>query len=97
LGVKDDGRTAFEWKNAAKTRRSMMLANLMQYVVVAKARYQVHWGVGLGAILNRLNTREASPPPIDSSMRQELRDYFYDDIRLCESLIGKDLSHWGQK
>ncbi len=94
LGVEDDGKTVFEWKNAARSRRFPRLANLVQYITVAKARHEVHWGTGLGAIINRLNTRERSAPPIDLGMRQELRGYFSADICLCAKLIGKDLSRW---
>jgi hypothetical protein len=43
-------------------------------------------------LLVKINSKP--PPPLDLRTRNQLIDYFEQDIRKLQSLIGRDLSHW---
>ncbi len=91
IGIADDGRRDFPVSNPAKTRRSQALAVLLQMLTVAKNRFQLTSGTGLGAKLNRLNARVTERQEIGAEAEQMLLQYFRDDIELCATLIGKNL------
>ena len=40
--------------------------------------------------------REIDYPALDDDLRARLQDFYHDDIRALERLIGRDLSHWLQ-
>lgn len=45
------------------------------------------------AILGAL-FRPATYPPLDTALERRLRERLADEIRQCQSMIGRDLSHW---
>jgi hypothetical protein len=44
--------------------------------------------------LARWNTINVRPAPLDSTMRQTLRDTFATDVDKLSELLQRDLSHW---
>lgn len=44
--------------------------------------------------LNSVNTKPVKRQPMSRQLRQELNDFFKEDIEKLEKLITKDLSHW---
>lgn len=59
----------------------------------SRRRLGIPGGIGISARIDALNLTKRQPPLRDR-LREELTKYFHDDVRLLESLIGRDLSHW---
>ena len=41
-----------------------------------------------------MNIKQSTIKPIDPAFRQTLHDFFKNDVKKLESLIGLELSHW---
>lgn len=94
LGLPDDERKNFESRNSRKRWRSRLLARCWV------ALYRIRRATGLPSLrigkqlsaINRQRTR--SKTGIRKEFRQELEDYFAEDIELLETITSRDLSHW---
>lgn len=101
LSLPDDQREEFPVVNPSKHWRSRKLAQYVRHsgavwdtmLELTKRLLGVE-RVGLSSWLNSLNTRTARREPLSPVFREELYDYFKEDIELLESLIGEDLSSW---
>jgi hypothetical protein len=49
---------------------------------------------GGGTTIWALYNANFAKPPIEDGVRRELVDYFRDDVRRLERLVGRDVSHW---
>lgn len=101
LGVDDDQRTSFPPVNEAKRHRLAWLGKATLQApkpIVASVRF-VRQKTGLDPMrvvraVRQWNTVKQSKAPMTDAFRQELIEYFHDDVRLLERLTGRDLSHW---
>ncbi len=95
LGVEDDGRESFPVKNKAQRRRFGWLKAINDLYVKVRRRYNLPpLGTGLLTLLDKKNRQPCRPKPLPSETRQLLKEAFREDIRLLESIIKRDLSHW---
>lgn len=101
LGLDDDGRTDFSTYNAHKVHRSPALA---RFAKRTPAPLEKFWrmtkrltgvkGLGLMDRIHAMNTKPVKREPINSELRQSIREAFADDVALLGEQLGRDLSHW---
>ena len=95
LGVPDDGRRAFPAHNRAKRRRSKTLARLWKMARTVKDRLGLpRMNTGILDRLDSANRKNHRRAPLQPEMTEKLTNYFAEDVRALESLLGRDLSHW---
>lgn len=94
LSVEDDGRVEFWAENTAKVRKSPLVQSVVRNAKLWKQRKGYDWSLGLVARIQAWNTRRQAREPVPDEVIDRLRDYFRDDIRVCEELLGRDLGHW---
>lgn len=100
LGLPDDGRRAFPVYNPAGEWRRRWLGKAIRVLArrVTWAKYVVgilpKRSVGIVRRLKEANMRQRPRPPLPIEVRMELEQYFAEDIRLLERLLGRDLSAW---
>lgn len=104
LGVEDDCRTEFVPENTRKAWRSPHVAALSRTVSRFTNRppkwlFRAREALGLQRIgimgaLERLNTKPSPVREVSASTRASMLETFTPDIRLLESLTGRDLSRW---
>lgn len=101
LGLRFDGRSEFPVVNARTRAVSQKLAPLLQRPPKSAVRLAMYakkrMGIKRLGVLNAL--RQASfvpsrPPDIPAGLLREMRAHFAPDIRLLESITGRDLGHW---
>lgn len=100
LGLPSDGRTNFEVKNEALSHGSgFSLSKFAMNSPLVKPVKALARAVGMG---NRDYTRKIASKfasnekaPVDPAFKEMLRDHYRDDVRLLESILGRDLSNWG--
>jgi hypothetical protein len=101
LGLEVRPELGLPHANPAKTNRSRWLARLL-YRPPAVVRVPLQAtkqllgfeGTGLGQVLNRLNRQPVRRRFDDAALKQELRAFFADDVRLLVQLSGWDLDAW---
>ncbi|MDD9857119.1 MAG: sulfotransferase [Gammaproteobacteria bacterium] len=103
LRVSDDHMAVFDVHNPGRVPRVPCLNRMMDDALGRLARVKAALGIrrrfnssAWVMPLKRFNTRIAPHPPLTPDFRRALVDYFADDVRLLESLIGRDLSHWSR-
>lgn len=94
LGLPDDGRRDFPVVNAATRVRSLTLARLVRRAAMVRNAVGLRGDWGVAKAVRRLNTRPYDSAVLRPAMRDELRDYFRDDIRRLGDLLERDLSAW---
>lgn len=102
LGLDDDGRRDFPKYNEGQHLRNLalwQLANEPPDLVVRAAMHIKSWfGIDRLNVLPRLRRTLLQPrtrkPSLSFNFRQELQEYFADDICLLSSLLSRDLSGW---
>ena len=96
LGLNDDGRVDFPVFNRAKERRSVLLRKMVIMVGDVKRSLGIQSGLGLLNRIDRTNVRYRKRPPLPDDIRQELQEYFRDDVAKLGRLLGRDLIElWG--
>lgn len=100
LGLPDDGRDSFQKVNQNTVvemtpllrllKQNMLLRNISGWFKQLTGRRS--WGIVKQ--LQKKQGKVAPRPEMSASLRQELQAYFDADIRLLESLTGRDLSLW---
>ena len=101
LGVDDDGRTSFPPVNEAKRHRFEWLGKATLQApkpVVAAVRF-VRKSTGMDPMrvvraVRQWNTARQPKADLSDEFRQELIEYFREDVHLLEQLTARDLSHW---
>ena len=101
LQTPDDGRAVFDAHNPGRLPRFRYLNRKLSDAHAKLAQVKTAFGIRRsfngGALLQRLkrlNSRADSRPPLRPEFRRALADYFADEVRLLESLLSRDLSHW---
>jgi len=100
LEVAFDGREAFPPVNQRKHARSQVLAQFTQKTPkpLVRAAMYVKQRVGIDrlGVLNALRGVNFvhGKQPVAPSLLDEMRTHFTSDIRLLESITGKNLAHW---
>jgi hypothetical protein len=104
LGVSDDGRHEFPRVNGRKRPRSQWLVGFTQHTPAPLLRSAMHVKTRLGIerwgvldILRRINSIPAQSTEITPALTAEMRTHFAPDIRLLESITGRNLDHWLQE
>jgi hypothetical protein len=91
LGLDDDGRSDFPVLNRAKERRSVLLRKLVMTAGDVKRSLGIYSGFGLLNKIDRTNVRDRQRPPLPGEIRQQLQQYFRDDVARLGQLLGRDL------
>jgi len=108
IDVTDDGRRKFPPKMVSKTYRFSWLQRWLYrppkrmtgVLEASKGKVKNAGGkktvdvAGLRKRLVRFNTIKQKPAPLDTTIREVLRETFADDTARLGRLIGRDLSHW---
>lgn len=106
LGVEDDGRREFPIKNPAKENRFLLLQKavrpLVNLFLLTKRKLKTPGSSYLNVYLHelyyqvyrRLNTRPRPRPPLPPKLREEMAEYFWDDVLLLSQLLQQDLTGW---
>lgn len=83
-------------KNAAKTVQSVALKRLAAKVARAKQQLGLERSLGVGRWISRVNTsrRGSGIARLTPEIRAMLTAHFEPEIRLLESELHRDLSHW---
>jgi len=101
LNIEYDNRTVFPVVNENKVPRSKLFIQITEKtgrinIGLLKRKLGIKPGVSLLGPIAKLNYKSVERPKLDDSFILELKDYFKDDIKLLESVINKNLSHWYQ-
>ena len=91
LGLDDDGRFDFPVFNPAKERRSVLLRKIVMAIGDAKRTLGIQSGFGLLNKIDRTNLRYRQRPPLPADIRQQLQQYFREDVAKLGQLLGRDL------
>lgn len=94
LGVADDGRESFPVANVSRQIRSVGLAKAIRVTTLARDALGLRGDWGIADSVRRLNARADAKAPLPPGLRDELRDYFADDIERLADLLDRDLSSW---
>lgn len=93
LELPTDHRQNFEALNPSVTYRWQGLETGLKKIRRWRIQLGVPGGMGIHAAINRLNAK-AGRRPLETSMRNHLRDYFRDDVVLLSDLLGHDFTRW---
>ncbi len=104
IGLDDDGRRGFVHKNSHQGYKSYWLQqyvmNPPRWLSLLISRRQVasrdsmRFLRGLRRRIKKRNKIKVERPELSTQLRNELAEYFSDDISLLSELLGRDLSHW---
>lgn len=101
LGVPDDGRAEFPRVNSRRRAHSQWLAQftektptpLLSGAMHLKRRLNIK-RLGIRDMLRRINFVSAPATGLPPALLAEMRSHFEADIRLLESITGRNLEHW---
>lgn len=98
LNLPDDGRAVFPVIRERRQPRNLRVQRMLGWLFRMWLRARVYVtggrGLGLGDLARRLTTRSVREKNIDEATRRLLMDYYGGEIRLLESLLGRDLNRW---
>lgn len=94
LGLADDGRQAFPVVNVSRQSRSVALSGLIRRTAMFRNALGLRGDWGIAKTMRRLNTRQVGKTALRPEFRDELREYFRDDIERLAALLRRDLSGW---
>ncbi|MBF0381983.1 MAG: sulfotransferase [Magnetococcales bacterium] len=94
LHVADDGRNDFSVHNLAKSRRSLPLRKVVEWLGGLKTAMGISGGLGILNAIEKKNQKVRKRPPLPPQTKEHLQNYFRDDIHLLEKLLNRDFSHW---
>lgn len=88
----------FKTYNQAKSRKFNLAYRVFKYLVYYKEKAGIgKINSGFGRLVTKLTTKEGGKSLLNPVIRNELIDYFEQDIRLLMKLLNRDLSHWLKK
>lgn len=94
LGLEHDGQAEFEKINPSVVYQWPVLEYAFRnYRALRGALRLPARGLGIHALVSRFNKKNVRDP-LRPAFRQELCDYFRDDVALLSRLLGRDFSHW---
>lgn len=99
LGLEDDGRNEFPKINESSVLRESWLGLLPRYVPVGVRNLITNMRFNpilrlIPALGDRVFKQSKPRSPLDPVFRHELIEYYREDIKRLENLIGRDLGHW---
>lgn len=100
LEVQDDGRTDFMARNMATNYRIHFLRYIVfwlrkiKWFKALKSRLGINYKLGFLDYFQRKNTHTKKRDALNSEMRQILKEYFQDDLKLLEKTTKRNLGHW---
>lgn len=94
LGLPPTDLANYEVINPSKRIRYPVLEHTIRAGVAVKRFMGIEQGLGIATRLKGWNTRYEKRPLLAKAFREELLDYYRDDIRRTAALIGRDLEHW---
>jgi hypothetical protein len=100
LNLPDDERTEFPILNPHRKvmskRVSEVVNTLSRKIDVGplKKKLGIQTGGGLFRAIKKINTKIVKRDPLSASMKNELWQFFSEDVGLLEGLLNKDLQHW---
>lgn len=93
LGLPDDGRKDFDKFNPSRVFRWQWIERGLTGIRRTREHVGLPGGFGINALINRFNTIPGEYS-ISEKFRNELGEYFSDDVALLEKLTGRDLASW---
>ncbi len=97
LCIPDDKRTVFPRVNERRLPRSIpfqtVIGTAMRLWLPFRTMITGGKGFGVGDSLSRWNTLPAQSSPLPEA-REMLTDFYKDEVRMLEDLLGRDLSAW---
>lgn len=93
LGLAHDGQTEFKRINHSITYEWPGLEYALRKIRTVRSALGLPGGLGIHALIDRFNKKDVREP-LRPAFRQELCEYFRDDIKLLSQLLDRDLSHW---
>lgn len=81
--------------NRSMARKSELLFCLTKYGATIKRYLGINYGFGFLNYLARKNRIDAARPPLPAWLREEISNYFSDDISVLESALGRKLNWSG--
>ena len=101
LGVPKDGKTSFPVLNEKKHTKNPFMQRALAFTATAwgvlQAISPVKFKLGVYTLLFKLNTSKAKKPVLSNELRNELIEFYRDDIGVLSKRIDKDLSEWVSK
>lgn len=94
LQVPEDNKQYFVHHNPAKTYYCYTFNSLLLCLRWLKLTMHISKNFGVLKWLRELNITVKKRRPLSPAMKQTLVQYFQEDIKLLERLIGRDLTHW---
>jgi len=86
----------FAVHNAAKVRRNLLrhARHALQRLGKLKTALGIRKPFGISKRIEKYEGRARPRAPLPADFQRALADYFADDVRRLEALLGRDLSHW---
>ncbi len=97
LKLHNDGRKEFPVINKRKVYRYKFLHGLLVRIKFLKRKLDIRKKFGILTLIHRANIKRETAPPLSKEFRQELIDYFKEDIAKLAKITNRDLSHWLDK
>jgi len=97
LGIESDEREYFPTINPNERLRSPLLSDVIHTLRHLRSALGIRIPPGISPVLKRLNTYPVARKPMHPHTRNNLIDYFKDDIRLLQDITGRNLSQWLKK
>lgn len=95
LGVSYDGRTDFPIMNQRVRYRCPGLQVLLGKLAQIRRHLHIPGGLGINGLIDRVNAVPATNVGhLTEDFRQELVEYFREDIILLSDILKRDLLHW---
>lgn len=94
LGLDNNFDVAFERHNVNKTYHSFFLKKTVERIVNLKLRLHIKKRLNIAKYVNYLNIKYKPRKPLSPSVRNELIEYFREDISLLSKLTGRNLDVW---
>ncbi|WP_083812107.1 sulfotransferase family protein [Polymorphum gilvum] len=101
LGLQDDGRDEFEPVNAAHSARIPLISRFILHPPAILERpmrslrmYLIRNNYKYIKIVKNYLNKKSLRKPVSENLKQEISNYFLEDIKLLEDEIGRNLSMW---
>ena len=100
LSVPDDGRVKFPVYNSSREWWTPLLGKALRALgkQITWARYTAHilpqHGIGTMRFLEKFSMRKRPRLPLSLEIREELEDFYLEDIKLLEGLLGRSFQSW---
>lgn len=95
LGLKDDGRSHFPVLNRRRVYRYPSLHRLLGRLADVRRRLHIPGGWGINSLVDRFNVVTGDDVEVlPADFRDELIDYFREDVNELSALLDRDLSYW---